>query len=75
MDWWPPNTRIQKANRDMLVKKIIAGGSGVWGQVPMAAHPNLSKEDALAMVKYIMLIKRSIKNKMTNKLIFAGCFA
>lgn len=46
-----------ESNREMLVNKIIAGGQGVWGQIPMAAHPNLSKEDALAMVKYIMLLK------------------
>lgn len=46
-----------ESNREMLVNKIIAGGMGVWGQIPMAAHPNLSKEDALAMVKYIMLLK------------------
>jgi cytochrome c len=50
-----------ESNREMLVKKIIAGGSGVWGQVPMAAHPNLSKEDALSMVKYIMLLKEDKK--------------
>ena len=40
-----------------LANKIIAGGSGVWGEVPMLAHPDLSKEDAEAMVKYILLLK------------------
>lgn len=50
-----------EANREMLVNKIIAGGQGVWGQIPMAAHPNLSKEDALSMVKYIMLLKEDKK--------------
>ncbi|MCC6723426.1 MAG: c-type cytochrome [Saprospiraceae bacterium] len=40
-----------------LAEKVMKGGTGVWGQVPMAAHPNLSKEDAVALVKYIMLIK------------------
>ncbi len=50
-----------EANREMLVNKIIAGGQGVWGQIPMAAHPNLTKEDALAMVKYIMLLKEDKK--------------
>ncbi len=42
---------------ELLADKIMNGGSGVWGQVPMAAHPNLSKEDAVALVKYIMLMK------------------
>jgi len=40
-----------------LAKKIIAGGSGVWGSVPMTAHPELSQADAEQMVKYILLLK------------------
>ena len=50
-----------EANREMLAKKVIAGGTGVWGQIPMVAHPNLSKEDAISMVKYIMLLKEEKK--------------
>src|SRR4051812_34458980 len=33
------------ANQEMLAKKVISGGAGVWGQIPMAAHPALPKED------------------------------
>ncbi len=44
-------------NINLLAEKVQKGGSGVWGQVPMAAHANLSKEDAIAMVKYILLLK------------------
>ncbi|QEC67724.1 c-type cytochrome [Panacibacter ginsenosidivorans] len=40
-----------------LAKKVIAGGSGVWGNVPMTAHPELSQADAEQMVKYILLLK------------------
>ncbi|MFT3903805.1 MAG: c-type cytochrome [Niabella sp.] len=40
-----------------LAKKIIDGGSGVWGELPMTPHPNVSEEDAKAMVKYILLLK------------------
>ena len=40
-----------------LAKKIIAGGSGVWGTVPMTPHPELSQADAEQMVKYILLLK------------------
>lgn len=36
-----------------LAQKIIDGGSGNWGQVPMTAHPDLSREDAETMVAYI----------------------
>ena len=41
-----------------LADKIIEGGSGVWGQVPMLPHKNISKDDAEAMVKYILLLKK-----------------
>lgn len=40
-----------------LAKKVIDGGSGVWGPIPMAPHAALSVEDAEAMVKYILTIK------------------
>jgi cytochrome c len=36
-----------------LVNKIIKGGSGVWGEVAMAAHPNLSEPDARQIVSWI----------------------
>ncbi|MEZ4829828.1 MAG: ThuA domain-containing protein [Bacteroidia bacterium] len=38
----------------VLADRIINGGSGVWGQTPMAAHPKISKEDATEMVNYIL---------------------
>ena len=40
-----------------LANKIIAGGSGVWGSTPMAAHANLPVDSAKAIVKYILLLK------------------
>ena len=40
-----------------LSHKIINGGSGVWGQVPMAAHPTMPQEDAEALAKYVLLLK------------------
>ncbi len=39
---------------ELLTKKVISGGSGVWGEVPMAGHPQLSAADASEMVKYIL---------------------
>lgn len=41
----------------MLSAKIIKGGSGVWGEVPMTPHPQLSEDDAKTMVKYILSLK------------------
>jgi cytochrome c len=40
-----------------LVKKIIAGGSGVWGSVPMTPHPALAPADVKVMVEYILALK------------------
>lgn len=42
---------------DTLAQKIIKGGSGNWGTVPMAPHVGISNEDAKAMVTYIMSVK------------------
>ncbi|MNE38493.1 Cytochrome c-552 precursor [compost metagenome] len=46
-----------EANYTLLADKIINGGTGVWGQIPMAAHSTLSKPDAKKMVKYILSLK------------------
>jgi cytochrome c len=46
-----------KHNIEYLTLKIVNGGSGVWGQIPMAAHPALSKVDVEEMVNYILSIK------------------
>lgn len=44
-------------NITMLAEKVIAGGVGAWGEVPMPPHPNLSLEDAKDMVAYVLLLK------------------
>lgn len=41
-------------NVDLLSTKIINGGSGTWGAVPMAAHPALAAADVKKMVTYIL---------------------
>ncbi|WP_133558915.1 c-type cytochrome [Pedobacter duraquae] len=46
-----------EANVALLTDKILKGGSGVWGEVPMTPHASLSKEDATEMVKYILTLK------------------
>jgi cytochrome c len=43
---------------DYLAKKIITGGSGVWGETVMAAHPQLAVKDAVEIVKYILSVGR-----------------
>jgi cytochrome c len=46
-----------KGQRDIesrLADKIINGGGGVWGEQAMSAHPQIKKEEAKEIVKYIM---------------------
>lgn len=44
---------------DSLAHKVIKGGSGVWGTVPMTAHPNLSLDSAREVVKYVLNLKNA----------------
>ncbi len=37
-----------------LVKKIKTGGSGVWGAVPMSAHPQLADAEIEKIVKWVL---------------------
>ncbi len=46
-----------EANIAMLTGRIIKGGVGHWGEVPMSAHPALAEADAREMVKYILTLK------------------
>ncbi|PQA56847.1 PA14 domain-containing protein [Siphonobacter curvatus] len=41
-------------NREALITKVIKGGAGNWGQIPMTAHPDLKREDAATLVSYIL---------------------
>ncbi|CAM3919918.1 cytochrome c [Pedobacter westerhofensis] len=45
---------MTEANVTTLSQKIISGGSGKWGQVPMTPHPGITAPDAKKMVKYIL---------------------
>ncbi len=46
------------ANVKMLAEKIMKGGSGNWGAIPMTPHPALSQNDAEALAKYVLLLKK-----------------
>lgn len=47
-----------EANIAMLAGKVIKGGSGVWGAIPMTPHPLVSEADAKQMVKYVLLLRK-----------------
>lgn len=48
-------------NVKLLAQKIIEGGSGTWGEVPMSPHPNLSQEDAEKMAIYVLSLDGETK--------------
>ncbi len=41
-----------------LTGKILNGGSGSWGALPMTPHPSMSRDEALLIVKYILSLKK-----------------
>ncbi|GGE76526.1 c-type cytochrome [Massilia psychrophila] len=47
----------QKDAEDKLVGKVLKGGSGAWGAVPMPANPQVSEAEARTLVKWIMAQK------------------
>jgi cytochrome c len=44
-------------NVEMLTSHVINGNVGVWGEVPMPAHPQLSREDVETIVKYVLILR------------------
>jgi cytochrome c len=47
----------QKDAEARLVAKVIKGGAGVWGPVPMPANPQVSDAEAHALVKWVLAQK------------------
>jgi cytochrome c len=47
----------QKDAADKLAQKVIKGGSGVWGQVPMPANAQVSEAEAKQLVQWILTLK------------------
>lgn len=47
----------QKDAVDKLAQKIIKGGAGVWGPVPMPANAQVSEAEAKQLVQWIMTLK------------------
>jgi len=47
----------QKDAADKLAQKIVKGGSGVWGQVPMPANPQVSEAEAKQLAAWVLSVK------------------
>ena len=46
-----------KTAEDKLVAKVMKGGSGVWGAIPMPANPQVSEAEARVLVKWVLATK------------------
>lgn len=42
---------------DMLATKIMKGGSGVWGAIPMPANPQVNEADAKKLAAWVLTHK------------------
>lgn len=47
----------QKDAAAKLAEKIIKGGSGVWGQIPMPANPQVNEAEAKKLAAWILAAK------------------
>jgi cytochrome c len=43
-----------KTAEDKLVQKVMKGGSGTWGAVPMPANPQVTEAEAHTLVKWVL---------------------
>lgn len=47
----------QKDAADKLAEKIVKGGSGVWGAVPMPANPQVTPAEAKQIAAWVLTVK------------------
>ena len=46
-----------KGSVDLLAAKIMKGGSGVWGPVPMPANPQVNEAEAKKLAAWVLTAK------------------
>jgi cytochrome c len=61
-----------KKDQERIATKIIEGGSGVWGDHAMSAHPQITMQDANTIVKYIVGLAE--KKSTAKELPLSGTF-
>lgn len=47
----------QKDAEDKLTQKVLKGGSGVWGAIPMPANAQVTEAEARTLVKWVLSLK------------------
>ena len=45
------------ASKASLIKHVKEGGAGVWGPIPMPAHPTVSNDDISKIIDWVMTQK------------------
>lgn len=55
----------QRRATNYLMSKVISGGSGVWGEVVMPAHPDITQSEARQITQYIQSLTES-KNSVPS---------
>ena len=53
--------KYTKEDKNYLISRIKKGGSGVWGETMMAAHPQLKMEEVGTIVSYILSLDPDAK--------------
>jgi cytochrome c len=64
---------VEASARDRLAAKIVSGGAGVWGEVPMPPHPQVTPTQAGQMLDWIFslasrettLLPRALEGEFT----------
>ena len=46
-----------KTAADKLAAKVMKGGSGVWGAIPMPANPQVNEADAKKLAAWVLSLK------------------
>lgn len=46
-----------KSAEGKLVQKVMKGGSGTWGPIPMPANPQVTEAEAHTLVKWVLSLK------------------
>jgi len=44
---------------DWLATKIVQGGAGVWGNVPMVSNPSVPPDEAKAIARWILALAKT----------------
>jgi cytochrome c len=47
----------QKDAVEKLTQKVVKGGVGAWGQIPMPANPQVTDAEAKQLVQWILTLK------------------